>query len=94
MFQMSKQLFEQCWPAIAAQIEVERTTLDAGDDALAAGAPSAATEAGYVLGVAIGYALRVAPTTGVPVSISVPSWRADACGKLNWPQAAATRMAL
>lgn len=91
MFQMSKQLFEQCWPVIAAQIEAEKSFADAGSGTAPALSPGTAAEAGYVLGVAIGYALQVENVAGAPVSISVPGWRADACGDLNWPHIAASR---
>lgn len=80
MFQMSKQLFDQCWPVIATQIVVEKSAADARDDRVPP-APLAgiATEAGYVLGVAIGFALQVDVATGVP------GRRAEACGDINWP---------
>lgn len=94
MFQMSKQLFDQCWPVIAAQIEAERTAADAGKHTVPAPSPGSAAEAGYVLGVAIGYALQVDLVAGAPVSISVPGWRADACGDMNWPHIAASRTPL
>lgn len=85
MFQMSKQLFDQCWPFIAAQIEAKKSAADAREDGVPAPAPSFAAEAGYVLGVAIGFALQVDVATGAPVSISAPGWRVDACGDINWP---------
>ncbi|MFA4968539.1 MAG: hypothetical protein WC540_02840 [Sulfuritalea sp.] len=87
MFQMNKQLFNQCWPAIAAQILA--ATDDGQRDAAAAPASSrtAAAEAGYVLGVAMGYALRIDQvSSSAPVSVSVPGWHAASCGGLNWPQ--------
>ncbi len=92
MFQMSKQLFNQCWPAIAARIEQERISRAAPEGTAAAPSPTAAAEAGYVLGVAMGYALLTDRGAGTPVSASVPRWRADACGGLNWPCIAPPRM--
>jgi len=92
MFQMSKQLFDQCWPVIAVQIQkrddADRLTHDPTPPSRCA-----AAEAGYVLGVAIGYALQVHQGTTVhaPVSASIPSWQAEACGGLNWPRIAAAR---
>lgn len=91
MFQMSKQLFDQCWPVIATQIEAEKSAAGARDARVPAPSASTAAEAGYVLGVAIGYALQVDLATGAPVSISVPGWRADACGDMNWPHIVAPR---
>jgi len=96
MFQMTKQLFDQCWPAIAVQLQEGS---DAGcSTVLAAPTPShaAAAEAGYVLGVAIGYAHRVNLTARVqdPVSASIRDWRVDACGGLNWPQISSPRSPL
>ena len=96
MFQMTKQLFDQCWPAIAVQIQEGS---DAGCPAdLAAQTPShaLAAEAGYVLGVAIGYAHRDDQTARVqhPVSASIRDRRADACGGLNWPQISSPRSPL
>jgi hypothetical protein len=95
MFQMSKQLFDQCWPVIAAQIAAEKSAADGGEarnDTVRAPSPGTAAEAGYVLGVAIGYALQVDYAAGAPVSISVPGWRADACGDMNWPHVVSPRM--
>jgi len=92
MFQMSKQLFDQCWPAIAAHIEAEKSSRDTRGDTVPAPSPSTAAEAGYVLGIAMGYALQVSHVAGAPVSISVPSWRADACGEMNWPPAVRSPM--
>jgi len=92
MFQMSKQLFEQCWPLIAAQIEDEKASPGAKSGMASRPSPSSAAEAGYVLGVAIGYAMQIENTRGAPLSISVPGWRADACGSLNWPQIVPSRM--
>ncbi|MDZ4253192.1 MAG: hypothetical protein U1A72_11560 [Sulfuritalea sp.] len=89
MFQMSKQLFDQCWPAIAALMTGAAATgsapalfdqcrpaisalLGAKDEAAPPGgaqatpSAAAATEANYVLGVAMGYALRVDLASGPP----------------------------
>ena len=76
MFQMSTQLFDQCWPAIA-------TLLKAGDEATprrgeATPSAAAATEANYVLGVAMGYALRVDQASSSP-----PMYSAMAGGRLR-----------
>ena len=57
MFQMSKQLFDQCWPAISALLKARDEPAPRCGEAVPNAA--AATEANYVLGVAIGYALRV-----------------------------------
>lgn len=89
MFQMSKKLFHECWPQIAAHIEAAKHAKSAGSDAAPASSPSTAAEAGYMLGVAIGYALKLDYPTMAPVSSSVPYWRADACGgDMNWPRVA------
>lgn len=56
MFQMSKQLFDQCWPAISALLKARDEPAPHSGEASGA---AAATEANYVLGVAMGYALRV-----------------------------------
>ena len=87
MFQMSKQLFNQCWPAIAARIEHERISRAAPEGTVPPPSPSAAAEAGYDLGVAIGYALsaRAPASTAGQSHASIPGWQADACGGLNWP---------
>ncbi|MCK9381876.1 MAG: hypothetical protein M0P95_12555 [Sulfuritalea sp.] len=88
MFQMNKKLFDQCWPAISAQI---RSGDAAGRRKVGtAPAPShaAGAEAGYVLGVAMGYALPLDQGSGAPVSASIPGWQVDACGGLNWPRIA------
>lgn len=89
MFQMSKQLFDQCWPAIAMRIEAEKSAAQAGsicnDRMPPARSPNTVAEADYVLGVAIGYALQVDHVMGAPVSISAPGWSADACGQANCP---------
>lgn len=53
MFQMDKQLFDRCWPAIAVQIEAGKSAAPLRDSK--APAPSHAAEAGYVLGVASGF---------------------------------------
>ncbi|MDP3514550.1 MAG: hypothetical protein Q8S20_17560 [Sulfuritalea sp.] len=57
MFQMSKQLFDQCWPAISALLKAPDEPAPRRGEA--APSAAAATEANYVLGVAMGYALRV-----------------------------------
>lgn len=86
MFQMSKQLFNQCWPTIAAQILAATDGGQPIDGAAPTPSRMAAAEAGYVLGVAMGYALRIDQASGgAPLSVSVPGWRADACGDMNWP---------
>ncbi|MDP1981951.1 MAG: hypothetical protein Q8K23_05370 [Sulfuritalea sp.] len=92
MFQMSKQLFDQCWPVIAVEIQ-KREDADRLTHDPAPPSRGAAAEAGYVLGVAIGYALQVHQSTTVhaPVSVSIPNWQADACGGLNWPRISAQR---
>lgn len=93
MFQMNKQLFSQCWPAIAAQILAATDSGQANDGAAPTPPRTAAAEAGYVLGVAMGYALRIDQvSSSAPVSVSVPGWRADSCGGLNWPQIVPPRM--
>ena len=87
MFQMNKQLFTQCWPAIAARIEHERISRAALDGTVPPPTSSTAAEAGYVLGVAIGYALSAkapASTTGQSHA-SIPGWQAETRAELNWP---------
>lgn len=86
MFQMNKQLFNQCWPAIAARIEHERISRAAPDGTAPPPSPSTAAEAGYVLGVAMGYAksARAPASTAAQPRASIPGWQAEACGGLNW----------
>ncbi len=92
MFQMSKQLFNQCWPTIAAQIvDGDAAGHPTGDAALEP-SHAVAAEAGYVLGVAMGYALGVDPASGNQLSASIPGWQAQACGELNWPRIGSPRM--
>ena len=87
MFQMSEQLFIQCWPAIVARIEHERTSRAVADCTAPPPAQTAAVEAGYVLGVALGYA----PGDGAPAGAAeppvapTPDLRSEACARLNWP---------
>ncbi|MBI3094097.1 MAG: hypothetical protein HYY97_04435 [Rhodocyclales bacterium] len=64
MFQMSKQLFDQCWPAISTLLKARDEPAPHGGEAVSGVA--AATEANYVLGVAIGYALRVDQAANSP----------------------------
>lgn len=87
MFQMSEQLFIQCWPAIVARIEHERTSRAASDCTTPPPAQTAAVEAGYVLGVALGYAPSAgAPAgTGEPPVAPIPGLQSEACARLNWP---------
>lgn len=65
MFQMNTQLFDQCWPAIAAQLGVRNEAAQRREGETASGAATA-TEANYVLGVAMGYALRVDQASSPP----------------------------
>lgn len=87
MFQMSKQLFIQCWPAIVARIEHERTSRAAPDCTAPPPSQSAAAEAGYVLGVAMGYAhsARAPAGTAEQPGAPNPGLRSEACAGLNWP---------
>ena len=71
MFQMSKQLFDQCWPAISALLKARDEPAPHGGEAVSGAA--AATEANYVLGVAIGYALRVDQAASSPPLYSAMS---------------------
>ena len=93
MFQMSKQFFDQYWPVIAAQIQNRDDAGRSTQDPAPTPSRGAAAEAGYVLGVAIGYALQIhqGATVHAPVSVTIPNWQADACGGLNWPQIASRR---
>lgn len=95
MFQMNKKLFNQCWPVLAAQI---RSGVRAAQfpDGVSAPMPSsaAAAEAGYVLGIAMGYALgadRIAAAAN-QLSASIRGWQVEACGGMNWPQVLSSRM--
>lgn len=92
MFQMNKQLFDQCWPTIAAQIHHGIRAGHPVDGAAAAPSRAAAAEAGYVLGVAIGYALQVDQASDAPLSASIPGWHPAACGELNWPRISPSRI--
>ena len=69
MFQMSKELFYQCWPLIAAQIKAKKYARSTSSDPTPESSSSTAAEAGYMLGVAIGYALKLDYPTSGPVSI-------------------------
>lgn len=80
MFQMSTQLFENCWPAIAAQFEEQKSAMDAQDALERALATGNLAEADYVLGVAIGYAMRMDDATGASVGASFPGGRTNARG--------------
>lgn len=65
MFQMSKKMFNRLWPAIAAQIASDKEACPALDAATPAASPTIAAEAGYVLGIAMGYALSPVAPTGI-----------------------------
>lgn len=75
MFQMSTQLFDQCWPAIAALLGARDEAVPRSGEASGA---ATATEANYVLGVAMGYALRVDQASSLP-----PMYSAMAGGRLR-----------
>lgn len=90
MFQMSMKLFDQCWPEIAARIEARNSAEGSNRNTDPEPWTSTVAEAGYVLGIAVGYALQPASSIDDAVSITVPGWSADACGSLNWPQLIST----
>ncbi len=87
MFQMSNQLFTQCWPAIAARIEHDRILRAAPDGTAPPPATSTSAEAGYVLGVAMGYALsaRVPAGTTTMASKRGPSQAGSGTRHLQYP---------
>lgn len=93
MFQMNKQLFDQCWVAIAAQIHNGDAAGRPTDSIASTPSHAIAAEAGYVLGVAMGYAIGGDPSSGARISASIPGWQAQACGELNWPRIGSSRMA-
>jgi len=68
MFQMSKKMFNKLWPVIAAQIESDKEACPTSAAAAAAASPTIAAEAGYVLGIALGYALSPGAPTGIGLS--------------------------
>lgn len=74
-------IFRQFWPAVAAHIE-RNHGLGPG----VTPSQTFAAEAAYAIGVAIGLSLRDEQSAPGGISASVPGWRADACGELNWPR--------
>lgn len=87
MFQMSKQLFNQCWYLIAPQIDNGIVSRSPDNGKTPTPLQSAEAEAGYVLGVAMGYAqsARVQASRAGQPRASISGWPAEACGGLNWP---------
>jgi hypothetical protein len=94
MFQMSKKMFKRFWPVIAAQIASGRKAGPAPNDAVATPSPTITAEAGYVLGIAMGYPLNA----GVPASMAaqtpapIHGWQADACDGPHWPRITSTQI--
>lgn len=68
MFQMSTELFHQCWPLLAAQIKARKYAKDTRSDTTQKYSSNTAVEASYMLGVAIGYALKLGCPTSDPAS--------------------------
>lgn len=63
MFQMNANLFNQCWPLIAAQIERGQQADHALEDEATTPSPAIVEEAGYVLGIAMGYSMSAGAAT-------------------------------
>lgn len=94
MFQMSKKMFNKLWPVIATQIESGKKAGAAPDSTPSTPAPAVAAEAGYVLGIALGYSLNAsAPaSTAVKPRASIHGWQAETCDGLNWPWITSTQI--
>lgn len=88
MFQMNKKMFRQFWPVIAAHIGSEQESGRDPANSAPMPSPSVAAEAGYVLGIAMGYALGTGqtPNAARQPRASLPGWQVGACGDLNWPR--------
>lgn len=93
MFQMSKKMFNRFWPVIAAQIASGKEAGPAPNDAAAKPSPTIAAEAGYVLGIAMGYSPNAGVPTGMVVQTPAPihGWQAETCDGLNRPRITSTQ---
>jgi hypothetical protein len=81
MFHVRKKKFNKSWPVIAVPIEGGKPGGPAPGDAAARPSPSIAAEAGYVLGIALGYALSPAApaSTAVQARAAIRYWPAEIC---------------
>jgi len=89
--QIDEKLLRQHWPALAVQIVRNHGLCQVTDGSALTHSENVAAEAAYALGVALGYSLRIDQGSVAAISASIPGWRADACGELNWPRITSTQ---